>query len=50
VAKWKNGGCPLESLVVAREAVRRDMRVLKWWRVSDVDDVWIISIYARLSF
>jgi hypothetical protein len=50
LAKWKDGGYPLESLVVAREAVRRDMRVLKWWRAGDVDDVWIISIYACLSF
>jgi len=46
VVKWLSGRMAatlMESLVVTREAVRRDMRVLKWWRASDVDDVWIIS-------
>ncbi len=26
------------------------MRVLKWWRADDVDDVWIISNYVVFEF
>jgi hypothetical protein len=49
---WKELAATLmESLVVAREKLeklKRFMRVLKWWRASDVDDVWISQILRRV--
>ena len=51
---WK-GGYLMESLVVAGEKpekLKRFMRMLKWWRASDVDNVWISfsNSTSRLSF
>ena len=56
MAKELEGAATLmESLVVAGEKpekLKRFMRVLKWWRASDVDDVRISfsNSTLRLSF
>ena len=60
VVKWPRNWRELaatlmESLVVAGEKpekLKRFMRVLKWWRAGDVDDVWISfsNSTLRLSF